>query len=83
METSENIVTFKVRTFIAVVGGLVIGTNVVNTFIHDIQKNEDQIIYNQEAEKKRRDHLEEKFNYRIEINALKKSLKECEDEEAN
>lgn len=80
METSENIVTFKVRTFIAVVGGLVIGTNVVNTFVHDIQKNEDQINYNKAAEEKRRAHLEEKFNYRIEINALKKELEECKDD---
>lgn len=79
METSENIVTFKVRTFVAVVGGLVIGTNVVNTVVHDIQENEKQIVYNADAENRRRNNLEEKINYKIEVAELKKELNDCQD----
>lgn len=78
-ETSENIIHFKVRTFIALVGGLVVGTNVVNTVLHNISENEKTIEYNAKAEDRRRAHLEEKINYLMEIKDLKKDLKECEE----
>jgi hypothetical protein len=78
-ETSENIIHFKIRTFVALVGGLVIGTNVVNTVITDIIENRERIQYNEDAEKRRRTHLEEKMNYQIQIKDLKRDLKDCKD----
>ena len=59
-ETSDNIIHFKIRTFISLVAGLVIGTNVVNTILHNISDNTDAIEYNAKAEIRRRIHSEEK-----------------------
>jgi hypothetical protein len=78
-ETSENIIHFKIRTFVALVGGLVIGTNVVNTVITDIIENRERIQYNEDADTRRRAHLEEKMNYQIQIKDLKRDLKDCKD----
>ena len=77
-ETSENIIHFKVRTFIALVGSLVVGTNIVNSVLHRISDNEATIEYNAEAEERRRQHLEDKLNYIAEIKELTKELKKCE-----
>jgi hypothetical protein len=83
-ETSEGFITFKVRTFVSVVAGLVIGTNVVNTVLHSISNNSEQIEYNVKAEKRRREssikslhdrntiiHLNEK------VERLERDLKEA------
>lgn len=79
-ETSENMIHFKVRTFIGLVGGLVLGTNIVNTVLHDISENYKMIDYNAKAEERRRTHLEEKFAYKMEIAELKEELKHCKNE---
>ena len=79
-ETSENMIHFKVRTFIGLVGGLVLGTNIVNTVLHDISENYKMIDYNAEAENRRRAHLEEKLEYKMIISELKEDLKHCKDE---
>lgn len=82
-ETSENFLHIKVRTFIAIVGSLVIGTNVVNSVISDIIENRDKIQYNEEAENRRRSHLEEKMNYKIIINDLKEDIELLEEKLEN
>jgi len=85
-ETSENMIHFKVRTFVALVGGLILGTNIVNSVLHDIaaQEKEDirlqtEMDYNVEAEKRRRAHSEEKMLYELTIKELSKELKDCEE----
>jgi len=79
-ETSENFIHFKVRTFIGIVGGMVIGTNVVNTVLSDIKQNEEMIQYNAEAEDRRRQHLEKQFEYKLQIIELKEDLKKCKEQ---
>ena len=78
-ETSESIIHFKLRTFIALLVFLVGGTNIVNTVVSDIIENRERILYNEKAEQRRRAHLEEKMNFKIEIKDLKKELKDCQD----
>lgn len=76
-ETSEGFIHFKVRTFISLVAGLVIGTNVVNTVLHNISDNRDRIEYNEKAEERRRNNLEAKLEYRATIKTLEKELEDC------
>ena len=78
-ETSDNMVHLKIRTLFAVVGGLVIGTNVVNSVLHSITENQKTINYNAEAEKRRREHLEEKMDYKLTINDLKEDVEILEE----
>jgi hypothetical protein len=79
-ESSEGMIHFKVRTFVSLVAGLVIGTNTINTVLSNISTNAEKIEYNEKAEDRRRANLEAKFDYRNEITALKKELKDCENQ---
>ena len=78
-ETSDNFIHLKVRTFIGVVGGLLVGTNIVNSVLHDISENYTMIEYNAKAEDRRRAHLEEKLDYKMQLSELKEELKDCKD----
>lgn len=84
-ETSENIIHFRVRTFISLIIGLVVGTNVVNTILHNIAENTNRIEYNNEAEERRRTHLEERINYKTIIAEQKHTIEILKEklEEAN
>ena len=82
-ETSDNMLHFTLRTFVGIVGGLVIGTNVVNTVISNIAENRDNLKYAQEAEGRRRFHLEEKINYKITISDLEEDIEILEEKLEN
>jgi len=84
IETGDNMLHIKVRTFFVVVGSLVIGTNIVNKVVQDIIRNRETIIYNDDAGKRRLTHSEEKTELKlinkfqeVEIINLKKELDEC------
>lgn len=83
-ETGDDIITFKIRTFIAVVGGLVIGTNVVNSVVNNIIDNKEEIEYNSKANERRREHMKKEIMNNIaltekdkEIRFLEEELKKC------
>lgn len=66
-ETSEGMIHFKVRTFVSLVAGLVIGTNTINTVLSNIASNAEKIEYNAEADKRRRANSEEKMELKTNI----------------
>ena len=87
-QTDQYMLHFTVRTFVSIVGGLLLGTNLLNSVLHDIaaQEREDvrlseKIDYNVAAEKRRRAHDAEVMEYKLEINNLKRDLKNCENEQ--
>lgn len=79
-ETGDDIITFKIRTFIAVVGGLVIGTNVVNSVVNNIIDNRENIEYNSKAEQRRRDHMRDQIMNNIALSEKDKQIKFLEEE---
>ena len=66
-ETTEGMIHFKLRTFVSLVAGLVIGTNTINSVLTNISANADQIEYNAEADKRRRANSEEKMELKTNI----------------
>lgn len=79
-ETSEGMIHFKLRTFVSLVAGLVIGTNVVNTVLHNISDNAERIEYNEDADKRRRANSEERLGYQQTIIHLEQELEDCEED---
>jgi hypothetical protein len=82
-ETSDNMLHFTVRTFLTILGGLIIGTNVANTIFSNIMDNKEDIEYNKKAEERRRTHLEDKINYKITISDLKEDIEILEEKLEN